>query len=218
MCPSSVLFSNPLAPADPDACDGVVSDGDIYTAQLTDGAFIFVGGPIPVTAEGTNDIGLGSVFDVEMGRPTGSDDQDTLDLQATWDDMFYIGCPNLGTAEAGEEGVRIMNIKSTYDNWSIEEPGNYRLILRDIQLQDWEGTDWDVTVQLIGPPNYDPYDDSHWLPTVGDSPHTFVLTRGRMWGREVRGGQGGRMSCYPGGSDIGAFNLGGDSVLEIAIP
>ena len=42
-----------------------------------------------------------------------------------------------------------------------------------------------------------------WLPTVGDSPHLFFLTKGNMWGREVGGGQGGRQSCHkaPSGTD-----------------
>ena len=196
-----------------DACDDPVSGTTptLYTAQLTGGAFRFVtdlGNPIPVTTAGNQGLGLESVFDVEMRRPS---DEYLQVLQDTWDNMFTTGCPNLVPM-----GDYVDKILSSSDNWTIEEPGNIRVILRDIRLKAVDNVDWDVTVQLIGSENYDPYLD--WLPAVGEGSHTFTLTRGRMWGREVRGGQGGRMSCYSGGSDIGAFNLGGDSVLEIAIP
>jgi len=208
-CDGVPFDPNDSDPCDPDpeadACDVVSSDGDMYTAKLLSGAFIFVDGggvpiidPIEVISGGSGDIGLVPLEDdVEMWRPTGPDDQATRDLQATWDRMFYIGCPELGTS-IGVEGFKIMKIKSTYNDWSFEEPGNIRLILRDIRLKAG-GVDWDVTVQLIGKPNNDPYPDSHWLPADG-SAHVFKLTRGTMFGREVSGGPGGRESCHQGDS------------------
>ena len=196
-------------------CENDVTPSTEYTAKLTSGAFIFVGGAISVTPGSNKGIGLEPVYvagDAEMQRPI-----DPV-KQATWDSMFTIGCPNLEPIAEDDTGKHYVDtILSSSDDWTIEEPGNIRVILRDIELTDSRSVKWDVTVQLIGPENYDPYPETDWLPTVGDSPHTFELTRGRMWGREVRGGQGGRMSCYSGGSDVGIFPLG-DSVLEIAIP
>ena len=131
--------------------------------------------------------------------------------QETWDSMFAIGCPELGT-EDPLHGFKIEKILSS--DWGVGEPGNYRIILRDIRLTA-NGVAWDVTMQLIGPPNYTPYDGG-WLPDE-TGPHDFYLERGRMWGREIRGGSGGRMSCYSNGSDVGVFDLG-VSILEIAKP
>jgi len=114
-------------------------------------------------------------------------------LVETWDRMFAIGCPELlGTSE----DYKIERILSTYGDWDFSEPGNYRLILRDIRLQDWKGINWDVTMQLIA------HDVHPWIRGTGDwlpddgATHLFYLTKGNMWGREVGGGPGGRQSCH----------------------
>ena len=120
--------------------------------------------------------------------------------QEIWDRMFEIGCPELGTSvpvpEPGEE-YKITSIISTDGDWDFSEPGNTRLILRDIRLDDSGGVKWDVTVQLIGKKD-DPlniYPD--WLPDDSYPLHEFILKKGGMWGREVSGGgPGGRRSCH----------------------
>ena len=123
------------------------------------------------------------------------------------------------------------------DDWDFSEPGNYRLVLRDIQLTAVGGVKWDVTMQLIAHEDH-LYDrgTGEWLPDIGDT-HHFFLTKGNMWGREVgggRGGQGGRQSCHKDDSGIeenmeGFFLWNPDcgdeackheatSVMEIVIP
>jgi hypothetical protein len=105
----------------------------------------------------------------------------------------------------------IDHILSTADDWDFSEPGNYRLILRDIRLTAVYGVEWDVTMQLIA------HDVHPWIRGTGDwlpddgATHLFYLTKGSMWGREVGGGQGGRQSCHQAdsGTDerIGGFFL-----------
>jgi len=119
--------------------------------------------------------------------------------QETWDRMFEIGCPELIT----DQGY-IDYILSMAEDWDFSEPGNYRLVLRDIELTAVGGVKWDVTMQLIASDEH-PYTRStgEWLPDGGDTHHLFFLTKGNMWGREVGGGPGGRQSCHkaPSGSD-----------------
>ena len=175
--------------------DPPVDDAVVYTVELTAGAFRFVNGagsliyPIHVITDSNKDIGLVPLYeyqDVEMHRPPAGSPAE----QATWDRMFAIGCPELGTDDP-INGFKIDKILSS--DWGVGEPGNYRIILRDIRLTA-NGVAWDVTMQLIGPPNYTPYSDG-WLPDGG--PHDFYLERGKMWGREVSGGgPGGRKSCH----------------------
>ena len=136
--------------------------------------------------------------------------------------MFAIGCPELEpkwhNKELGFEdkpiGSYIDHIVSTADDWNFSEPGNYRLILRDIRLTAEDGVAWDVTMQLLA--HGDDYDyirgTGDWLPdeidpTYGPDVHEFFLVKGKMWGREVSGGgpggPGGRKSCHkaPSGTD-----------------
>lgn len=178
----------------PEDCDsGTVST--VYTAELTEGAFMFdTTDPIPVTTYNNKELGLDSLSNVTMSRPTQPQGEEgesgyrtVLELQATWDRWFEIGCPELGTSST----YTIGEIFSTYDNWDFSEPGNTRLVLRDIRLQSDGGIDWDVTVQLIGAEDYNP----EFLPADGFC-NEFILVRGRMWGREVNGGPGGRKSCH----------------------
>ena len=206
-------------------CDDAVSDpandcesGDtpstVYTAELTAGAFIFIDAiteqPISIdVSPNSRNNALTSVHDAEMRRPATSGD-----ARDTWDRMFEVGCPLLVTASGD-----IDQIVSGADDWSFENAGDRRLILRDIPLTDLNGVAWDVTVQLIGKENDPNVDD--FLPTDGEM-STFTLIRGAMWGQTVSGGPGGRTSCQPkgsGGFDIFELSLTGyDSILEIVNP
>ncbi len=56
----------------------------------------------------------------------------------------------------------IDHILSTADDWDFSEPGNYRLILRDIRLTAVYGVEWDVTMQLIA------HDVHPWIRGTGD--------------------------------------------------
>ena len=192
------------------------------------GAFRFADGPIPVII-GRNPKDLGLVprndSNVVMWRPDAiweaclyekvegvwiPDWSAVAFDQEIWDRMFEIGCPELEPKSHVKEdegfedkpiGSYIDHIISTADDWNFSEPGNYRLILRDIRLTAEDGVAWDVTMQLLA--HGDDYDyirgTGAWLPDESDPPdvHEFFLVKGKMWGREVSGGgPGGRKSCH----------------------
>ena len=191
LCVSVPTFAGKEKNCDPPDPHPSCEDSTLYTAELTAGAFRFaeVDGnitiiDIDVTPISDQNTALVSVYDddVEMWRPT------NFNEQATWDRMFAIGCPELVPVNG-----TIDKILSKADDWDFHEPGNIRLILRDIRLIAVGDVAWDVTMQLIGPANYSP-NGGIFLPPDGVT-HVFELEQGRIWGREVRGGPGGRKSC-----------------------
>ena len=175
--------NNELVPVPYDCPGGTVSA--LYTAELLSGAFIFDsvnGSKERIVSPGdSRNIYLVGEEDAQMSRPANSDPG-----QATWDDLFDTGCPQLVP-----EGGHVSGFVSSRDNWTWEKYGNRRFVLRNIHLWDIYGDEWEIRVQLIGKaadPNVPDF-----LPTT-DSIET-TLIRGRVDGRTVSGGPGGRKSC-----------------------
>ena len=169
---------------DPDDCPGgTVST--LYTAELLSGAFKFdlVNGYLDriVSPGDSRNIYLVGEEDAQMSRPANNDPG-----QATWDDLFSTGCPQL--VPLGGDVPRF--VSSAY-NWTWEKHGDRRLVLRNIHLWDTAGDEWEIRVQLIGKDD-DP-DVPDFLPTTG--PVETTLIRGMVHGRTVSGGPGGRKSC-----------------------
>ena len=117
-----------------------------------------------------------------MSRPATAGDQ------ATWDDLFSTGCPQLVPL-----GGDVQRIVSSAGNWTWEKHGKRRLVLRNIHLWDIDEVEWEIRVQLIG--NQDDPDVPPFLPTPETGPIETTLIWGKVNGRTVSGGPGGRKSC-----------------------
>jgi hypothetical protein len=175
--------NNALVPV-PDECPGgTVST--LYTAELLSGAFIFdsVNGNQDriVSPGGSRDSLLEGEEDAQMSRPGDGDPG-----QATWDDVFATGCPQLVPA-----GGQVSGFVSSRDNWTWAKHDDRRLVLRNIHLWDIYGDEWEIRVQLLG--KVDDPDVPDFLPTTGSVETTLIS--GRVDGRTVSGGPGGRKSC-----------------------
>ncbi len=166
-------------------CDGGTSV--VYTAELT-GAFVFrdeLGNPVAMNMfPNLRGNALLSTQTAIMLRPHDSDP-----LQLTWDHAFEDACPGLGGTK-----VKIPDILSAFDQWSIQGPGDRRVMLTDDNVLDLNGEAWEVTVQLIG----DGTSTDPFLPDPGTT-STFIVHYFAMWGRPVARG-GGRRRCAEGGS------------------
>ena len=186
LCVSAPAFAGKVKNCDPDegdvhpSCDDVSSDGDVYTAELLSGAFKF-SDQLKIVIPGNRELDLTGVEDAVMERPGDTD------LQETWDDLFSTGCPELIMGGTG----KVLSFVSSAPNWTWEKPGWRRLVLRNIHLMDAENDEWEIRVQLIG--KEDDPNVPEFLPTTGYIDTTLI--RGRVNGRALSGGSGGRKSC-----------------------
>ena len=190
LCVSVPAFAGKIKNCDPpDPHPSCKDDGvsTMYTAELVDGAFIFnlndevTRDRIVIPNSRETDL-IGSEV-AQMSRPTNSVDQ------ATWDDLFSTGCPQL---EMGGDGW-VPSFLSTDPNWTWEKFGARRLVLRNIHLVDIDDVEWEIRVQLIGKSgdlSVDPF-----LPTEAVPVPRTRLIRGRLEGRTVSAAPGERKSC-----------------------
>jgi hypothetical protein len=169
-------------------CNGWVPDEDYPTTKPLlngDPGFFPIDGPGPWANTGWESCAYFLSASAGVWIP----DSSAVD-QATWDDLFSTGCPQL----LPKDGI-VNSFVSSEPNWTWESPGWRRLVLRNIQLWDADNVEWEIRVQLIGEAN-DP-DVPDFLPTEPDHEGSIstTLIRGRVNGRTVSGGGGGRKSC-----------------------
>jgi hypothetical protein len=159
-----------------------------------------LGDPYPTTQPGVDDL-------IDGPGPWAYPGDD----QETWDDLFSTGCPQL----APEIGY-VPSFVSTLDNWTWEKFGWRRLVLRDIHLKDISGVEWEIRVQLIGKAGDSNLDVEKFLPTAQTGPIKTKLIRGRVNGRTVSGGSGGRKSCGDDNDTKDTFcqNISGSDKME----
>ena len=156
-----------------------------FTAELSDGAFVF--GPVDVTPNSRESV-LRGIVDLDLVRPG---DDNVLD--DTWDDVFA-HCLELSLNPVGD--FRVGD-----DDWRIAKAGGVRVIFNNIQLPGAE-----VTVHLIGE-EFDFLGDP-FLPESGNT-SVFILTKGSIWADSAKGEPGPRRSCSSGEFDL--FN--DDSII-----
>jgi len=171
---------------DPD-CRGSEDPLFEYTAKLTLGAFVF---PAVDVTPILRDSELRSESNVFIQRPN-----DNRVLAETWDNLFD-KCPVLLISQVESFDVLL-------DNLEITMSGGVRVIFHDVLLESGAA---EVTVELIG----DTFDFSGvpFLPEGDGETSEFILTKGAIFGRSVRGEPGPRRSCQPsGGGGFDIFDL-----------